>query len=128
MIKRLDEFNKVFDDEIEKSFLEYKIEKIFLVDKENTNYLNEKEKCPNIITKILLHFTQTENIPNILLTNLNHSCAHAFGLGVYFTDVLDYAWYYGGRNNNRENFRQIPEVGDIFTCVASEIYYDESKL
>ena len=26
------------------------------------------------------------------------------GKGVYFTDLLDYAWYYGGESN-RENFK-----------------------
>ena len=132
MIQRLDEFNNVFDDEIEKilekSYFEYKIDNIFLVDKDNTKYLTEKRKCPNLITKILLHGTNVNAITNILSTNFRHARIHAFGLGVYFTDILDYAWYYGGRNTNRENFCQIPSLGDFFTCVASEIYYDNSKV
>jgi hypothetical protein len=112
---------------LEKSYYEYKIDNIFLVDKDNTKYLTEKRKCPNLITKILLHGTNVNAITSILSTNFKQSKAHDFGLGVYFTDILDYAWYYGG-SDNRINFRHIPKVNEFFTCVASEIYYDKFKL
>ena len=32
------------------------------------------------------------------------------------------------RENIWGNFRRIPKVGETFTCVASEIYYDKTKL
>ena len=34
---------------------------------------------------------------------------------------------YSGRNNNRENYHFIPKIGDCFSIIASEIYYDKSK-
>ena len=40
---------------------------------------------------------------------------------------MDYVWYYGGEYS-RYNFNNIPKVNEFFTCVASEIYYDKSKL
>ena len=46
--------------------------------------------------------------------------------GVYFTDMIDYSWYYA--SENRENFNRIPKVGESFSVVASEIYYDKNKL
>jgi surface protein len=132
IINRLDEFNEVFDEEIEKLFkksiFEYKIDNIFLVDKDSNDYIIEKNKCPNKDIKILLHGTQVNAITHILADNINHARKHIFGVGAYFTDNLDYVWFYGGRNDNRENFYKIPKVNDFFTCVASEIYYDKSKL
>ena len=41
--------------------------------------------------------------------------------------MLDYAWYYTGKKSNRENFYKIPEIGDSFSIIASEIYYNTSK-
>ena len=129
-IERLDEFNQVFDKEIEiafkKSIFEYKITNIFVIDNENKIYINEKNKCPNRETRILFHGTNVNAIISILPTKFFESDG-TFGNGVYFTDILDYAWYYGG-DNNRQNFYIIPKVGDYFTCIASEIYYDKEKL
>ena len=131
IIERLDEFNKIFDEEIEnllkKSVFEYKIDNIFLVDKENDSYIISKRNCPNRIVKVLVHGTNVDAITNILSSNFRPSRACAFGGGVYFTDILDYAWYYGGRRN-RYNWNIIPRVNEFFTCIASEIFYDESKL
>ena len=42
--------------------------------------------------------------------------------------MIDYSWYYASENNNRENFNRIPKVGESFSVVASEIYYDKNKL
>ena len=51
LIPNLDEFNKVFDIEIEKalknSIFEYKIIHIIFVDKNTKEYLMEKKNCPN---------------------------------------------------------------------------------
>jgi hypothetical protein len=53
---------------------------------------------------------------------------HIFGKGVYFTDLIDYAWYYGSESeNNRENFYAMPKVKDSFSFIVSEVYYDKSK-
>ena len=55
-----------------------------------------------------------------------------YGRGVYFTDSLDYCSYYSDNNESlggrMENFGKIPSVGESFSCVGSEIYYDESKI
>ena len=48
------------------------------------------------------------------------------GKGVYFTDSLDYCWYYGGEKGNRANFNIIPKIGDNFTLIACSIYYDNN--
>ena len=126
IINDLKEFNNLFDKEIEealkKTYFEFKIIHIFLIDKEKGYYLSEKNKCENKITKILFHGTKTEATISILSTKFNQSTAHVIGKGVYFTDLLDYAWNY-----SRNNPLYIPRVGQSFSFVASEVYYDNSK-
>ena len=126
IVNDLEEFNNLFDKEIEealkRTYFEFKIVHIFLIDKEKGFYLSEKNKCENRITKILYHGTKTEAAIGILSTQFNPSKSHAIGLGVYFTDLLDYAWNY-----SRNNRFCIPRVGESFSFVASEVYYDNSK-
>ena len=73
LIEELDEFNQVFDIEIEKylkeSIFEYKITHIFLIEKDSQNYKEEKNLCRNTQTKILLHGTNMDSITNILKNN-----------------------------------------------------------
>ena len=125
IVNDLAEFNNLFDKEIEealkRTYFEFKIVHIFLIDKEKGYYLSEKNKCENRITKILYHGTKTEFAISILSEQFRDSSHHAIGEGVYFTDLLDYAWIYS-RNNIR-----IPSVGESFSFVASEVYYDNSK-
>ena len=46
------------------------------------------------------------------------------GKGVYFTDSLDYCWFYGGTKDNRENINKIPPIGDTFTSICCMVYYN----
>jgi hypothetical protein len=48
------------------------------------------------------------------------------GKGVYFTDLLDYAWFYGGEKGNRANFHTIPNINDTFTVIINSVYYDRN--
>jgi len=125
LINNLTEFNELFDIKIEealkKSYFEFKITHIFLVDKETNYYISEKNQCENIVTKILYHGTPINSAISILSSQFRESKVHLIGKGVYFTDLIDYAWLYSGRRN------VIPKVGESFSFVASEVYYDNSK-
>ena len=131
LINRLDEFNKVFDVEIEKalknSVFEYKIIHILLVEKEKSKYITEKNKCKNRKEKILFHGTNVEAGISIVSSQFFDARTHLFGKGVYFTDSLDYVYYYAGEIHYG-NIGQIPEIGSPYSFVASEIYYDNTKL
>ena len=130
-IKKGEKYNELFDEEIEitfkKSVFEYTIVHILAIDKDDTLYQEEKAKCPNIAKKILFHGTNVNAVTGVLSNQFYDAKVHIFGKGVYFTDILDYAWYYAGEVR-RKNFNNIPKVGDTFTCVASEIYYDKEKI
>ena len=126
LINNLIEFNELFDIEIEealkKSYFEFKITHIFLVDKEKRYYISEKDLCENKVTKILFHGTKLYSAINILSNQFRDSKIHYIGKGVYFTDLIDYAWNY-----STTRFGSIPRVGESFSFVASEVYYDNSK-
>ena len=89
----------------------------------------ERQKCPNRVDKILFHGTQIEPISNILTGYFRKSKDKCYqhGKGVYFTDFLDYCWFYGGDKDNRSNKNKIPEIDDTFTLIASSIYYNKKK-
>ena len=130
LIKRLDEFNEVFDIYFEKaledSVFEYKIEYIFLVDKKMDKYLEEKSNCMNRIEQIVFHGTALNSAILIVSDQFRDSKYHKIGKGVYFTDMLDYAWRYSKGDGSRVT--NIPKLGDYFSIVASDIYYDKNKI
>ena len=88
----------------------------------------EREKCPNRVEQILYHETQIHPISCILTgmfkKSIERCCQH--GKGVYFTDNLDYCWFYGGLKNNRDNTNKIPRIGDFFTAITSCVYYNKN--
>lgn len=130
IINKLDEFNMIFDIEIEKaikeSVFEYKIIQIYLMDRDLSNYLKEKNNCENTIVKFLFHGTNIDCAKSILSTQFTDSHCHSFGKGVYFTDMLDYTWRYSKSEGNKY-LTNIPQIGDSFSVVISEIYYNEKK-
>ena len=107
--------------------MEYKIINIYLINRDNSEYKNKKQNCPNVEIKLLYHGTLPKKMPKILTKNFNcYSEVHIIGQGSYFTDNLDYVWFYTG-NEKRKRFYGIPKVGESFSLIASEIYYDKTK-
>ena len=88
IIEELDEFNQLFDIEIEKylkeSIFEYKITHIFLIEKESQKYKKAKNLCKNTETKILLHGTNVDCITNILKKQFYNAKVHIFGIWSIF--------------------------------------------
>ena len=127
IIRDLYDFNKVFDNDIEvalkNSIFEYKLTHLFIVDKNSEKYIQGKMKCNNRKEKILFHGTSYPSIIYILSRHFVEGRNNLLGRGIYFTDSLDYCWYY----SDWQNFGKIPSVGESFSLVGSEIYYDQSK-
>jgi len=88
----------------------------------------ERKNCPNRVDRILYHGTSIEPISCILTGYFRKSTERCYqhGKGVYFTDMLDYCWFYGGAESNRSNKNKIPKINDTFTCIANAIYYDKN--
>ena len=123
-------FNKEFEKSKRESYLEFSIISLVVIEREDFDtFEREREKCPNRVDRILYHGTSVEPISGILTGLYRKSLERKKainGPGVYFTDLLDYAWYYGGKDGNRANFSGIPKIGDTFTVIINSIYYDKS--
>ena len=78
---------------------------------------------------MVFHGTKSESISSILSSQFRKAGTHFFGIGTYFTDLLDYAWFYAAEidDNKFENVGKIPRVNESFSFIASEIYYDTTK-
>ena len=133
---RLSKYNKyieLFDKEYEKaqkeSIFEFSIVSLIIIEREDfEKFESEREKCPNREEKILYHGTSIEPISCILTGLFKKSIDRCYqhGKGVYFTDCLDYCWFYGGQESNRSNRNKIPKLGEFFTLIACSIYYNRN--
>ena len=126
------DYAKLFEEEFDKvkkdSIFDYRIVSLTIVDRKDVEkFEEEKKNCRNRKERILFHGTSIKPSGSILTDMFKKSEKehYQFGKGVYFTDMLDYCWYYGGANSNRENLNKIPKIGETFTSVVSIIYYNQ---
>ena len=121
-------FSKRFEKAMQESIFEFSVVSLIIIERENfEKFEKEREKCPNRVDKILYHGTSVEPISCILTDQFKKSVDRHYqhGKGVYFTDFLDYCWFYGGAEGNRVNKNRIPQLNDTFTLIACSVYYDE---
>ena len=133
-LSRYNKYIKLFNQEFEKSkresYFEFSVISLVVIEREDLDiFEREREKCPNRIERILYHGTSVEPISGILTGLYRKSLEKKKainGPGVYFTDLLDYGWYYGGKGGNRANFSGIPKIDDTFTVIINSVYYDKN--
>ena len=122
-------FEKDFEEKKRNSLFEFSIISMVIMEREDLQvFEKERKNCPNRVDKILYHGTGIEPISCILTGYFRKSTERCYqhGKGVYFTDILDYCWFYGGIENNRANGNKIPKIDDTFTLIANSIYYDKN--
>ena len=121
-------FVKDFEERKKQSIFEFAIISLVVMEREDFEiFEKERKNCPNRIDRILYHGTSIEPISCILTGYFKKSVNKCYqhGKRVYFTDMLDYCWFYGGEKDNRSNGNKIPKLNEVFTCIASSIYYDQ---
>ena len=129
-------YNSFFEEEFTKiqfeSTFDYSIINLVLLDNKNfLKYETAKNICPNCTTKILFHGTQIDPASKIISSEFKYTRKAFYGMGIYFTDNLDYVTFYsGGKNLNdrRINFNRISPPNSTFTFIASEVFYDKNLL
>ena len=127
--KFIDLFNKEFEKAKKESIFEFSVISLVIIEREDfETFEKEREKCPNRVDKILYHGTSIEPISCILTDYFRKSTERCYqhGKGVYFTDFLDYCYFYGGAKNNRDNKNKIPKIDEFFTLIACAIYYNQN--
>ena len=123
-------FNKEFEKAKRESIFEFSIISLVIMERVDFEiFENERKKCSNRIDKILFHGTGIEPISSILMGYFKRAVDRHYqhGKGVYFTDFLDYCWFYGGDLNNRVNKNKIPKIDENFTLIACSIYFDKNR-
>ena len=119
-------FNKEFPLALKNSIFEFSVVSLVMIERDDfKRFEQERQKCPNRVDRILFHGTAPEPISYILSNMFKKTKIGQHGQGVYFSDMLDYCWFYGSRINNRYNARKIPKRGEEFTMIVSSIYYDK---
>ena len=124
-------FESEFEKALQNSIFEYNTKFIAYIYRNDEEYRTGKLHCNNLKQKIVFHGTKSLYISSILASQFRLAGNHCFGDGVYFTDLLDYAWFYASETEDDaykfENIGIIPNVKESFSFIASEIYYDNSK-
>ena len=128
--EKTSELNKKFERELDKAFrdsiFEFRRTGLCVINKEEfaNDYELNKNKCENCVTKFLYHGTKIEYSSSILSDNFRVGKDCWYGLGIYFTDQLEYARYYW---DGWKCINEIPKMNESFSLIASEIFYDEKK-
>jgi hypothetical protein len=135
-IVKYEKYNTFFEEEFTKvqmeSIFDYSIVNLLLLDNKNfLNYETAKKSCQNCITKILFHGTQIDPASKIISSKFEYTRKAFYGMGIYFTNNLDYVTFYSGGedfDSRRNNFNKICSPNSTFTFIAAEIFYDKTLL
>ena len=93
-------FEKDFEERKRNSIFEFSIISMVIMEREDfQTFENERKNCENRVDKKLYYGTSIELISCILTGYFKKSIDRCYqhGKGVYFSDILDYSWFYGGR-------------------------------
>ena len=134
-LSKYDKYNSFFENEfkkdLKKTIFDYSLVSLNILERDDEEEYNMKKKeCPNIEKKILYHGTQIKPISEILTNEFNYTRKAFYGMGIYFSSIIDYiSFYTGGENysNRRKNFGKITPINNAFSFIASEIFYDKKK-
>ena len=126
-IMKYEKYNTFFEEEFKKaqkeSIFDFSIVNLVLSDNKNfSKYEEAKKNCPNCTTKILFHGTQIDPASKIISSEFKYTKKAFYGMGIYFTDNLDYITFYSGGeglDNRRINFNKIFPPNHTFTFIAS---------
>ena len=135
ILSKYEEFNQLFEKDfskiIEKSYFDYSLVSVSLFQhKRRKEFLEKLKKCDNCEVRYLLHGTQIDPISNIITDEFKYAKKPFYGMGVYFTDMLDYVSFYCGRkseNGNREYWNKVLQAGETISCIGAEVFYDKDK-
>ena len=134
-LSKYESFSKLFEKElynaIERSYFDYSLIALSLYQQSNREkFIQSMNGCPNLVVRYLFHGTQIDPISNIITNGFLYTRKAFYGMGIYFSDMLDYvAFYAGGKDyeTRRNNFGKVLPVNTTFSCVSAEVYYNQSK-
>ena len=129
------EYNIFFEEEFTKDLkntkFDYSLISLGILERNDEyQYKSKRDGCPNMKKRILYHGSQIDPISCILTDEFKYTKKAFYGMGIYFSDIIDYiAFYCGGTNfyQRRDNFGKIIPVNSTFSFIASEVFFDQEK-
>ena len=135
ILSKYQDFNQLFEKDflkmIENSYIDYSLVSVQIYQhKRRSDFIQKLKECPSCEVRYLLHGTRIDPIAKILTDEFKYTRKCFYGMGVYFTDMIDYASFYCGGDslsNRRDLWNKIIPVGESISCIASEVFYDNDK-
>ena len=125
-------FEEDFSESLSKSYFEYfPFEVYFNPNIELNKYIEELGKCQSLEIKTLFNGCRKNTILEKLEKGINYPKASNLGMGIYFSESLDYTSFFGSQEDKYDeliNYGKILPLQKTFTCIGAEIYYDKTKL
>ena len=120
-------FEDIFLRDLRNCAFDYSIISMNLLERDNPEeYEQKKRECKKMKKMILYHFSKINPDSKDLRMELKYSDKSIYGKGIYFSDSIDYIGsIYPYVNNSR--IGKMPHVGETFSLMACEIFYDEDK-
>ena len=113
-------FEKQFLEYLKNSYFEFSLVGISIYEQNNRqNYQKGFKQYLNKDVKYLFHGTQTDIKSKNIIEGFHYSRKPLYGVGLYFSDMLDYISFFSGRNTLGKTL----SVGSTFSCSTAEIYY-----
>ena len=125
-------FQKDIIQAIKNSYFEYSLISVSIYQQERREkFIKDFNDCKNHIIKCLFHGTQIDPISKIITTGFLYTRKNLYGIGISFTDMLDYVTYYCGGTTSfedrRRNFGKTIPVDETFSFVGTMVFYDKDE-
>ena len=133
ILSKYQDFNKLFEKEfskiIEKSYFDYSLIGVSIYQhRRRKEFVENLQNCDNCEVRYLLHGTQIDPISNIITSDFKYTRKAFYGMGIYFSDMIDYISFYSEyKEGCRTNWAKISPVGKTISCVGTEVFYDKDK-
>ena len=131
-LSKYEEYNNNFEDiffrDLKNCAFDYSIISMNLLERDNPEeYEQKKRECKKMKKMILYHFSEINPHSKQLNMELKYSDKSIYGRGVYFSDSIDYVGSYYPYSKDNSKIGKMPHIGDTFSLIACEIFYDEDK-
>jgi hypothetical protein len=122
-------FETQFTIDLKNCMFDYSVTCINILERNNyENYTKMRNECPNMKKKILYHISKIIPGSSIIEDELNYSEKDKYGQGFYLTDNIDFIMLNLYKEENLDDYGKIIPVSSTFSFIASEIFYDETKM
>ena len=123
-------FEREFSKMIEKSYFDYSLVGVSIFQHSRAKqFLQNLKECENCEIKFLLHGTEIDPISKIITSDFKYARKPFYGMGVYFSDMIDYISFYSKyeKDGTRSNWAIITPVGETISCVGTQVFYNKSN-